>query len=251
MVLTFNGEGTYTLGDFPLCTEVKYGWSPEHCTLPEAARLSRERGGFLQSALEAVALGVQQDAPSEAHVLQLTRTAAIYFREGGKNFVVIDDLPEDVDNLLLQRLLDEEKEIRKNNGLWLCDYQRNEDHIVGSIIRSQECITRRVSLEDHRREIRDHPNDFILHSSLLRAILGREVAHHLQSYANTKRRKWTLGFPQTVDLEDRQALIRTVTIDFSSLIMNAYASPLSSGMARIVYKPRKFNEYVSVDSSRQ
>jgi hypothetical protein len=75
--------------------------SSERLTLPAAVKFNEEFGGSLQSAAKAVAFRIAANGQDHANEYQVTRTAAIYFKDGHQFYVAFDDDPKE--NILLAR----------------------------------------------------------------------------------------------------------------------------------------------------
>jgi hypothetical protein len=75
--------------------------SARYLLLPHAVAFARAQGAVLQSAREAVAFRIASAGSDGADRYQMTRTCALYFRDGGVFFVAFDDDP--AQNILLAR----------------------------------------------------------------------------------------------------------------------------------------------------
>jgi hypothetical protein len=104
--------------------------------LPDAVDFCKKKGGVLQSAREAVAMRIAMNGEDFANEYQMTRTAAIYFKQGNDFFVAFNDDP--VENILLTQSAKED-EIHLNfnplvqkRGLLkaMIDRAEKNDHVV-------------------------------------------------------------------------------------------------------------------------
>jgi hypothetical protein len=90
--------------------------STAYLSLPDAVQFARERNSVLQSAAEAVAFRIAANGTDNANNYQVTRTAALYARNGDQCIVAFDDDSEE--NILLAQPM-EGFDAHKSTGKWL------------------------------------------------------------------------------------------------------------------------------------
>jgi hypothetical protein len=165
--------------------------SRDYLPFPVAVQYARVRNSVLQSARDAIAFRIAANGAEGANDYQLTRTAAVYFREHGQHFVAFDDDP--ADNLLLARSTDGTAAYRV--GLpWLAR-------------RANDMITRMLDRAQHADRIHPLPRqDETIYSTtgstaayatapMVRAMIGDLAAPYADFLGNkghTRGRTWLL-----------------------------------------------------------
>jgi frataxin-like iron-binding protein CyaY len=114
---------TITQGDHTIDTpgfddRVFTGTSAKYLALPDAVHFANARNTILQSAAEAVAFRIAANGHDFANDYHITRTAALYFRDGDRCSIAFDDSDDPEQNILLARS-QEGYDAHRKNGKWL------------------------------------------------------------------------------------------------------------------------------------
>jgi hypothetical protein len=102
------------------------GSSKDYLTWPAAVKFCADKRSVLQSLREAAGFRSHADGADDADLYQATRTAAVYFVEGGKRYVAIDDSADPEKNIILARAQEGYDACRKNDA-WLLPF--NDKHV--------------------------------------------------------------------------------------------------------------------------
>src|SRR5215467_8157029 len=91
MILTLISQPEYKIDVPAFDDRIFTASSTEYLSLPGAVQFARERNSVLQSAAEAVAFRIAANGTDNANHYQVTRTAALYARNGDQCIVASDD----------------------------------------------------------------------------------------------------------------------------------------------------------------
>jgi hypothetical protein len=182
-------------------------------SLPRAVAFARTHRAVLQSAREAVAFRIASAGPSR---YQLTRTCAIYFRDGGVFFVAFDDDPEH--NLLLARA-QEAYDAYTSGDEWLVN---KNDPLITACLRRAEITGRVVAIPliDNVMFFSTLPTDGgspYGSSPFVRALIG-DLAEHYAEFLVARGCSagilcvLTHGALDRLNIDDQTVLVRHVTL---------------------------------------
>ena len=193
--------------------------------LPTAVQYAAGRGTVLVSAQEQALFRIEAGREDFADRYHLTRTVAVYFREGERFYVAFDDIPDRKQNILLARAHE-----GHNGHMWILP--KKEDHIRGILERAEQ--SRRIV-----EIIEDTPSTI-----LEMAILG-DIAQPYRTEAEQMRIEYTpkMQLEYYLTKEDNVE-VRVVGIghtpSWDGEVINATGFCYREGLARGIREKKEF-----------